>query len=144
MILAIDPGSEKTGVALVAEDGSLVWKAILPSGEVPEAAAAMARERAVRTVAMGNGTHHRDMKARVEAALARAGLSVPVALVNERYTTEMGKARYLESHPPKGLARLLPKGMRTASAPVDDYVAWIIGQIYLGVVQAEDVDHKKR
>lgn len=143
MILAIDPGSQKTGAALVAEDGRLVWKAILPSADVPEKAAALAAEHHVRAVVMGNGTRHSAMQARVAEALRAAGLPADIPLVDEKYTTEMGKARYLEDHPPKGLARLLPKGMRTVSEPVDDYVAWIIGQIYLGLIRAEDVGHKK-
>lgn len=142
MILAIDPGSDKTGMALVEEDGRLRWKAVMPSSAVPDKAARLAAE-GVRAVVMGNGTRHREMRARVEAALAAAGCVRAVELVDEKYTTEMGKARYLADHPPKGLARLLPQGMRTVSEPVDDYVAWIIGQIYLGVVRAEDVGHRK-
>ncbi len=143
MILAIDPGSGKTGAALVHEDGRLFWKGILPSAEVPREAAKLAAAHEVRAVVMGNGTCHREMKARVEDAIRQVGCFREVELVDEKYTTEMGKARYLADHPPKGLARLLPKGMRTVPVPVDDYVAWIIGQIYLGVVQAEDVGHKK-
>lgn len=143
MILAIDPGSEKTGMALVEDDGRLRWKAVVPSADVPEKAAALVKEENVRAVVMGNGTHHREMQARVEAALAAAGRAQAVALVDEKYTTEMGKARYLADHPAKGFARLLPRGFRTVSEPVDDYVAWIIGQIYLGVVRAEDVGHRK-
>ncbi len=143
MIFAIDPGLEKTGAALVEEDGRLVWKEILPSKEVPVKAAALAKRCAVRAVVMGNGTHHQEMQARVEAALREEGLALPVELVDEKYTTEMGKARWQAEHPPKGLARLVPKGFRTVPVPVDDYVAWIIGQIYLGLVAAEDVGHKK-
>ena len=143
MILAIDPGSQKTGMALVEEDGSLVWKAILPSEDVPGKASALAAEHSVRAVVMGNGTRHAAMQARVSAALRGAGLPANIPLVDEKYTTEMGKARYRAEHPARGLARLLPKGMQTVSEPVDDYVAWIIGQIYLGLVRAEDVGHKK-
>ena len=34
LIFAIDPGSEKTGTAVVADDGSLVTKAIVPTPEL--------------------------------------------------------------------------------------------------------------
>lgn len=143
MILAIDPGSQKTGMALVKDDGRLYWKAIVSSGEVPSTVVRLVREASAQAVIMGNGTHHREMQERVESALRAARMSLSVELVDEKYTTEMGKARWLADHPPKGLARLLPRGMRTVEEPVDDYVAWIIGQIYLGVVRAEDVGHKK-
>lgn len=143
MILAIDPGSQKTGMALVKDDGRLYWKAIVPSGEVPSTAIRLVREASARAVVMGNGTRHREMQERVESALRAARMALSVELVDEKYTTEMGKARWMADHPPKGLARLLPRGLRTVEEPVDDYVAWIIGQIYLGVIRAEDVGHKK-
>ena len=34
MIFAIDPGSEKTGTAVVNDDGSLVTKAIVPTPDL--------------------------------------------------------------------------------------------------------------
>jgi len=42
-----------------------------------------------------------------------------------------------------GWRRLIPDGFRRIPVPVDDYVAWIIACIYLGIVRAEDVGHKK-
>ena len=143
MILAIDPGSDKTGMAVLYEEGRLQWKGIVPSPDVEKEAAAALRQYHVSAVVMGNGTRHREMKARLEKVLAERGSSLTVTLVDEKYTTEMGKARYWEDHKPKGWMRLLPKGMRTIPVPVDDYVAWIIGQIYLGLVRPEDVGHKK-
>lgn len=143
MILAIDPGSDKTGMAVLYEDGRLQWKGIVPSPDVEKEAAAALRQYHVSAVVMGNGTRHREMKARLEKVLAERDSSLTVTLVDEKYTTEMGKARYWEDHKPKGWMRLLPKGMRTIPVPVDDYVAWIIGQIYLGLARPEDVGHKK-
>lgn len=143
MIIAIDPGSQKTGAAVVNADGTLVEKEIIPSSALEEWLAEELEHRAIDVIVMGNGTRHQVMKKRAEKAVSRGGKPVPVVLVDEKYTTEMGEARYWEEHPPRGLARLIPRGMRTVPHPVDDYVAWIIGQIYLGIVRAEDVGHKK-
>ncbi|MDY6084574.1 MAG: ribonuclease H [Dialister sp.] len=143
MILAMDPGKDKTGAALVEEDGSLLWKGIIASAALEKNIRPRLAEKTPRAVIMGNGTRHQDMKRRMEELLKKEGLSLPVLLVNERYTTEMGEAAYWKDHPAKGLSRLIPKGMRTPPVPVDDYVAWIIGRIYLGLVKAEDVGHKK-
>lgn len=142
MILAIDPGSEKTGIALVEEDGRLHKKEIIPTAQLSETAARWAEAGAARAVVMGNGTHHKELRRVVEAGLSTAGLALAVSLVDEKYTTEMGKERYLAAHPAKGFAKLLPRGMRTVPVPVDDYVAWIIGEIFLGTVAAESVGHK--
>lgn len=92
---------------------------------------------------MGNGTHHKEIQKRADAVLEKMGLPFRTILVDEKYTTEMGEQWYWKDHPAKGLSRLIPKGMRTVPVPIDDYVAWIIGCIYLGKVKAEDVGHKK-
>lgn len=143
MILAIDPGSAKTGIALVNEDGSLGKKEIIPTASLETLAAAWAKMGEARLIVMGNGTHHKELRKRVEEGLVDAGLALPIVFVDEKYTTEMGKERYWQDHPARGLARLIPKGMRTVPVPVDDYVAWIIGEIYLGTVEAESVGHEK-
>ena len=143
MIFAMDPGSEKTGIALVEDDGTLHRKAVVPTADLQKSVGEYLDEGAVSAFVMGNGTHHKEIRARMEAFLRERGSSLPVSLVNEKYTTEMGEQRYKKDHPPKGLARFLPSGMRTVSEPVDDYVAWIIGEIYLGTVKAEAVGHRK-
>lgn len=97
----------------------------------------------IKTIVMGNGTHHEELRRRTEKAAEAAGYTITVQLVNEKYTTEMGEKKYWEEHPPRGLARLIPVTFRTVPEPVDDYVAWIIGDIYLGRIKAEDVGHKK-
>ena len=115
MIFAIDPGSEKTGTALVNEDGTLFKKKIIPTDTLED----------------------------VVQALLKSGSSLKVSLVNEKYTPEMGKRLYWKENRPHGWNRLLPAGMRTIPVPVDDYVAWIIGCIFLGCIKAESINHKK-
>ncbi len=143
MILAADPGSVKTGLALLTEDGSPVWKKIIQTdhfeNEIKEALSCYD----IKVFVMGNGTHHKEMKARAEKIISSMGEDVEISVVNEKYTTEMGEKWYWKDHPPKGIKRLIPEGFRTVPVPVDDYVAWIIGCIYLGIVKEEDIDHKK-
>lgn len=143
MILAVDPGKDKTGCAVVKEDGSLVVKQVIPTKTYEKEMASLLYRYPVRAFIMGNGTRHGEMKERSEKLLHAMERDIPIILVDEKYTTEMGEAWYWKDHPAKGLSRLIPKGMRTVPVPVDDYVAWIIGNIYLGHVKAEDVGHRK-
>lgn len=131
MILAIDPGSAKTGAALVEEDGRCVLKRILPTEIIESELLQWCQEHRPRVIVMGNGTHHREICARLEKFLKKENLDIPVALVDEKHTTEMGEARWKQDHPGKGMARFLPDGLRSPDGPVDDYVAWILGEIYL-------------
>lgn len=143
MILSVDPGKDKTGCAVVEEDGSLVVKKVIPTVLYEKEMTALLSRYRVRAFIMGNGTRHGEMKKRSEALLKTLKQDIPVILVDEKYTTEMGESWYWKDHPAKGLSRWIPRGMRTVPVPVDDYVAWIIGNIYLGYVKAEDVGHKK-
>ena len=131
MILAIDPGSAKTGAALVEEDGRCVWKQILPTEMLEQELLLRCQEYHPRVIVMGNGTHHREILARVKTFLEKENMGIPVMLVDEKHTTEMGETRWKQEHPGKGLARFLPDGLRSPDAPVDDYVAWILGEMYL-------------
>ncbi|HBB34174.1 MAG TPA: resolvase, partial [Cyanobacteria bacterium UBA9273] len=45
--------------------------------------------------------------------------------------------RYWQMYPPKGLQRLIPKGMRQPPRPVDDIVAILLIERYLGVGSRE-------
>ncbi|HAT57141.1 MAG TPA: ribonuclease H [Veillonellaceae bacterium] len=143
MIAAIDPGSEKTGLAVLKEDGVLLIKTIIRTSALETEITDMLDHYDIKTIVMGNGTHHEELRRRTEKAAEAAGYTITVQLVNEKYTTEMGEKKYWEEHPPRGLARLIPVTFRTVPEPVDDYVAWIIGDIYLGRIKAEDVGHKK-
>lgn len=143
MIAAIDPGSEKTGLAVLKEDGVLLIKTIIRTSALETEITDMLDHYDIKTIVMGNGTHHEELRRRTEKVAEAAGYTITVQLVNEKYTTEMGEKKYWEEHPPRGLARLIPVTFRTVPEPVDDYVAWIIGDIYLGRIKAEDVGHKK-
>lgn len=143
MILAVDPGKDKTGCAVVEEDGSLILKKVIPTVNYEKEIALLLSKYHVRAFIMGNGTRHKEMKDRSMKLLKTMEINIPVILVDEKYTTEMGEQWYWKDHPAKGFQRFIPKGMRTIPVPVDDYVAWIIGNIYLGHVKAEDVGHKK-
>ncbi len=143
IICAIDPGKDKTGVALVFADGTLDMKKIVATKDYETEMKKILAGRHLSAFIMGNGTRHQIMQQRSEALLQELNIPLSVTLVNEKYTTEMGEAWYWKDHPAKGFARLIPKGMRTVPVPIDDYVAWIIGCIHLGIVKAEDVGHKK-
>jgi RNase H-fold protein (predicted Holliday junction resolvase) len=143
MIFSIDPGSDKTGIALLREDGSLSFRRIIPSETMEETVKDVVLHHPVESIVMGNGTHHKEMQERIRKALDSLKKDIPIHLVNEKFTTEMAKQRYWKENKPKGINRFLPAGMRTVPVPVDDYAAEIMALIYLGKIRPEDVGHKK-
>lgn len=123
-VLAIDPGRDKCGVAVLASDGRVLVQRVVPTAELDAAVGELIQSYAP-TVIMGDGTTSTDAKKRVEA------LGVPVLLVDEYRTTDAAKCAYWEAHPPRGWRCLVPRGMLVPPVPVDDFVAVILAQRFL-------------
>ena len=123
-VLAIDPGREKCGVAVLASDGRVLVQRVVTTAELDAAVGALIRVYEPNVI-MGNGTTSADAKKRVEA------LGVSVTLVNEYRTTDAAKCAYWEAHPPRGWRRLMPRGMLVPPVPVDDFVAVILAHRFL-------------
>ncbi|NCB38367.1 MAG: hypothetical protein EOM80_06300 [Erysipelotrichia bacterium] len=129
-ILAIDPGSDKVGYAVVyynLEHGEMgiAWLTEMQrvfrrfcSGDLPN------RPQAV---VIGNGT--------AAAVLCRLyndlGFDLPVYFAEEKNTTYKARARYFQENPPTGLWHFVPLGLQVPPCPLDDYAAWLIGEKYL-------------
>ena len=123
-VLAIDPGREKCGVAVLASDGRVLVQRVVTTAELDAAVGALIRAYEPNVI-MGNGTTSADAKKRVEA------LGVSVTLVDEYRTTDAAKCAFWEAHPPRGWRRFMPRGMLVPPVPVDDFVAVILAQRFL-------------
>ena len=123
-VLAIDPGREKCGVAVLASDGRVLVQEVVATAALDAAVGTLIRVYEPNVI-MGNGTTSEDAKKRVEA------LGVSVTLVDEYRTTDAAKCAYWEAHPPRGWRRLMPRGMLVPPVPVDDFVAVILAHRFL-------------
>jgi hypothetical protein len=119
VVAAFDPG-RNVGFALVAEDGRLLRQAVL---ELVDVATVPLPEDA--QVIVGDGTGRGD----VERLLRARGR--PPQRVDEVGTSEEGRELWRRHVAPRGLARLLPRGLRAPAGPIDDYAAWAIALRYL-------------
>lgn len=131
MIAAIDPGSEKTGTAILNEDGTLVEKKIVPTDKLLPYLQHAYTTYAFRHIVMGNGTNHKHLQPRVEAWLQQEAKQVTFSLIDEKYTTVEGRKLYFKYTPRKGWRRFIPLALQYPPEPVDDFVAWIIGLRYI-------------
>jgi len=125
IVLAIDPGRSKCGVA-VCEPGRALARAVVPLGALPAYVADCLRNHAITEVVIGDRTG----AASVEAVLAGA-LHVPVRRVDETGTTLRARERYFKDHPPRGWRRLVPRGLLTPGEPYDDYAAVLLAESVL-------------
>jgi RNase H-fold protein (predicted Holliday junction resolvase) len=124
--VGIDPGLVKCGYAVVALDGRRMALDIVPT---PELTARLARDierQDVRTVCLGNATK----SGMVHELIKTRWPELCVKIVDERNTSLEARLRYYEDHPPKGLWRLVPRGLLVPKAQLDGYAALLIIERY--------------
>lgn len=120
VLVAFDPGRH-VGVAWVTAGGSLLWGAVIAVDDLPQVAVP-----AGARVLLGDGTGSRAL------ASALRGLGLHPELVDETGTSEMGRLLYWRRHPPRGVGRLVPLGLRLPPRTIDDFAAYAIALRVLG------------
>jgi len=126
-LLAVDPGREKCGVAVVTYARTVLEREIISTSELPFRVAYHVGRYGIDIIVLGDRTGARE----VRDALRQAGFQLEITLVDEDRSSEMGRRRYLLDNRGSGFARLLPIGLRTPDRPYDDYVAIILAERYL-------------
>ncbi|MBU0611254.1 MAG: hypothetical protein KKI08_25470 [Armatimonadetes bacterium] len=125
-VLAVDPGRDKCGLALVTDEG-VRFRAIVPTAEVGLTCRYLLQQHAGAQTIVGEGTGAE----RVVAAILAAQPGVEITRVPERNSTRRARERYLQDNAGPWWQRLLPRGMRVPPRPVDDYAAVVLAEEYL-------------
>jgi RNase H-fold protein (predicted Holliday junction resolvase) len=128
LILGFDPGRDKCGVAVVGRDRSIYFHKVISAAETIAAIDALQQQYGPERLVMGDRTTALQWRQQLERHLA---VPLPIETIDERYSTLEARNRYWAMYPPKGLARLIPQGMRDVPRPVDDIVAVILVERYL-------------
>lgn len=127
MIIGIDPGRDKCGVAVLSSDGDLKFNGVIPTDEFESMLKKLFAQFNVELAILGNGTTHAEAEKKIKA------LNLPVKIVDEKFTTEIARRLYWKKKPPKGWRKLLPTTLQVPPEPVDDIVAEILVLRHLGV-----------
>lgn len=125
-ILAIDPGREKTGIAIL-KNSDVLEHEIINSEELVQIIKSLLEKYIIKTIVMGNGT---SSKKKYDL-LKQEFIDRDIVLINEYRTTDEARKLYFQENPPKGWKKLIPLGMQVPPVPVDDYAAIVIGRKYL-------------
>lgn len=128
MILALDPGKDKCGLALFNKEGKVVEQKIVKR---PDLHRAIVHYHDVPKLVIGDSANGRA----IAEELKKLRLSQAIVLFPEKNSTREGRQLYWRAHPPKGWRRLVPISLLTPSVPVDDYAAVIIGRRYLELLK---------
>mgnify|MGYP002654654466 CR=1 FL=1 len=131
--IGFDPGKDKCGLALRQEragaTGVILLRSVVASSQAIDQIRQWLETYPPQAVILGDRTTSKQWQAKLRQAFPDGP---PIVTVNERNSTLEARDRYWVYHPPRGLARLIPLGMRTPPVPVDDLVAEILIERYLG------------
>lgn len=133
VVVAIDPGREKCGLAVVSADGHVLEKAIV---DVDKVAATVRRVMdkpnfSVVAYAIGDRTGTDDI---IEKLTVAGVPAERIHTVDEHRSSEIGRQRYWEENRPTGWRRLVPVGLQVPPRPYDDYVAVELAYRYLSSI----------
>lgn len=126
-IIAVDPGREKCGIAVMQNDGNIFYQQVIATADLAKMVRDCYEKYAPTCLVIGDGTTSKEAQAAIRAAVEE----LEICVVNEYRTTDQAKLRYWQENPPKGWRKLLPVTMQVPPVPVDDYVAVILAERYL-------------
>lgn len=104
--LGVDPGSAKTGVAWLEDDGTITKTAVIATEKLAAALPQIFSEGPAAVI-LGNGTN----SANVKTMLAAAASGTDIVTVEESYSTEDARQLYWQENPPLGLAQARTVGV---------------------------------
>lgn len=128
-VLGIDPGREKTGVAVVASDGHIHFRIIVESGRLAEEIEPLIGQWMINHIALGNSTSSKSARGSIGQLIQKRGWdNVQIELVDEKNSTLEARSLYFEEYPPSGWRKWVPFSSQVPPVPIDDFAAVIVAR----------------
>ena len=122
IVLAVDPGREKCGLAVVTRPGAVLHQSVTPSAQVVQLIQRLRAQHGFAVVALGNSTSCKQWQALLHQTIP----DLTLCEVDETGSTLEARGRYWRAHPPSGWRRLVPLSLQVPPEPVDDFAAVIL------------------
>jgi hypothetical protein len=126
-LVSIDPGSCKTGFAVLSFKKEVLLRKIVPTDQVEIFLKACINRYKPAIIIMGTGTWSKKLRPCIEGVIE----DIPLVMVDEKHSTERARLLFYKENPPKGLWRLVPITMQVPKEPYDDYAAIILAEDYI-------------
>lgn len=133
ILLSIDPGRDKCGYARVNGNGDPLSLEILTGSQILQRIDSTLEE-GIPDIVIGNGTYSRDLVRNITEMVRTRAESREILrlwLIDERNSTLEARELFFLYNPPRGLRRLLPRGLLAPDQPVDHYAALVLARRFL-------------
>ena len=127
MILGLDPGRDKCGLAVMKQTKQIVAHFIVDSNQTVSTIQQLCKEYNIDLIVMGDGTTSKYWYHKIKSSLTN---KISIVTINESNSTLEARDRYWLMHPPQGFQRIIPQGFRVPPCPVDDIVAILLIERY--------------
>ncbi|NLM54051.1 MAG: RuvX/YqgF family protein [Firmicutes bacterium] len=124
-VLAIDPGTDKCGLAVVDRE-RVLRRWVAPRIQLLREVGSALGCYQLNLIVLGDRTG----SARFRRELAQAFPHVDIVAVDEHLSSVEARQRYWQENPPRGWRRFIPLGMQVPPEPFDDLVAVILAERY--------------
>lgn len=126
MIVSIDPGREKCGLAVVSENLEVKARKVVSTEEIINELNILLEEFRPTGIIIGSGTYSKKIREKIKDKFEK----IPLDVVDESHSTEQARKKYFKENPPRGLWRLIPLSLQVPSQPYDDYAAIVLAEKY--------------
>jgi RNase H-fold protein (predicted Holliday junction resolvase) len=123
-VLAIDPGKDKCGVAIVARNGAVLWQRIAPPSEIVVLVRELLAGFSLFQIVLGNATTSRALREKLQHEFPQ----IEIAAVEEKNSTLEARELYWVQNPPRGWRRVLPLSAQAPPEPIDDFAAIVLAR----------------
>ncbi|NEP43932.1 MAG: resolvase, partial [Okeania sp. SIO2H7] len=108
---------------------TLHYHQVVLAEEVDATITALCQQFVIDRLVLGDQTTSKFWNEKLREILPE---SVAMVTVNERNSSLEARDRYWQMYPPQGLFKLIPMTMRIPPRPIDDIVAILLIERYLG------------
>lgn len=127
VIIAIDPGRDKCGVAVVQADNRVLERQIVPRATVLDFLQALIARFPDAVLVLGHATTSRVLREEI----ARLFPETAIRMQDETGSTLEARDLYWAETPRRGWRRLWPRSLQMPPEPVDDFAAVVLARRFL-------------
>jgi RNase H-fold protein (predicted Holliday junction resolvase) len=126
IIIAIDPGTKKCGYAFVDSSLSVLQKEVISSEKITKTIEDSLNIYKINKIILGNGTNYENIEKRLKNQFPQ----LKIILIEEEFSTLEARKKYFETHPPRGILKIIPLSLRVPPCHYDDFVAILLAEKY--------------
>lgn len=124
IVLAIDPGKKKCGIAVVNNKLHFIEGAIVENKDLIHKIGMYLKKHNISHVVVGSGTNSEEIKKIINEKIS----GISIIEIPEKDTTMQARRRYFDYYPPLGFLRIFPRSFLIPPYPYDDFAALIIAE----------------